>query len=156
MSELTHRRPDGAVHMVDVGGKPATRRVARAEATLRTRADVVELLAAGRLPKGEAIGVARVAGIMAAKQTSTLVPLCHPIPISSVEVDFVVGADDVTVTAEVSTVGGTGVEMEAITAATVAAISLYDMVKAVDRLAEIDGVRLLSKSGGKSGDWVRP
>ncbi|WP_394552380.1 cyclic pyranopterin monophosphate synthase MoaC [Agromyces sp. MMS24-JH15] len=156
MTELTHRRADGAVHMVDVGSKPPTRRVARAEATLVTRPDVVGLLAEGRLPKGEAIGVARVAGIMAAKQTPQLVPLCHPILIDAVEVDFDVREDRVVVTAEVATTGGTGVEMEAITAATVAAISLYDMVKAVDRLATIEGVRLVSKSGGKSGDWVRP
>jgi cyclic pyranopterin phosphate synthase len=157
---LSHVRDDGSAHMVDVTGKAETKRIATAQATLRTRPDVVARIAGGSLPKGEALGTARIAGIMAAKQTSTLIPLCHPLPIGSVTVDFAtsgpgVEGGSVVVTATVSTRGVTGVEMEALTAASVAALTLYDMIKAVDRLAVIDGIRVLQKQGGKSGDWSR-
>jgi cyclic pyranopterin phosphate synthase len=141
--------------MVDVTGKNETKRVATAQAVLRTRADVIVQLSDGSLPKGEALGTARIAGIMAAKQTSTLIPLCHPLPIGSVTVDFETSVDRVRVVARVSTRGVTGVEMEALTAASVAALTLYDMIKAVDKLAVIEAIHVLEKSGGKSGDWVR-
>ncbi|ARC56187.1 Cyclic pyranopterin monophosphate synthase accessory protein 2 [Frondihabitans sp. 762G35] len=153
--DLTHLRSDGSAHMVDVTGKAETTRTATAQAVLRTRADVVSRIADGTLPKGEALGTARIAGIMAAKQTSTLIPLCHPLPIGSVTVDFETAPESVRVTATVSTRGVTGVEMEALTAATVAALTLYDMIKAVDKLAVIEAVQVLEKSGGKSGDWSR-
>ncbi len=152
---LTHVRADGSAHMVDVSGKDVTTREATATATLRTRPDVVEQIFAADLPKGDALPVARVAGIMAAKKTPELVPLCHPLPISRVAVDFERLADGVRISATVRTRGVTGVEMEALTAATVAALTLYDMLKAVDRLAEIEQVKVLAKSGGKSGDWAR-
>ncbi|MFF0904546.1 UNVERIFIED_CONTAM: cyclic pyranopterin monophosphate synthase MoaC [Kocuria sp. CPCC 205316] len=152
---LTHVRADGSAHMVDVSDKAVTTREATATATLRTRPDVVEQVFAADLPKGDALPVARVAGIMAAKKTPELVPLCHPLPISKVTVDFERLVDGVRVTATVRTRGVTGVEMEALTAASVAALTLYDMIKAVDKLAEIDRVRVLAKSGGKSGDWAR-
>ncbi|MHA3684046.1 cyclic pyranopterin monophosphate synthase MoaC [Leucobacter sp. HY1910] len=152
-SRLTHLRADGSAHMVDVSDKAITKRTATAEALFVTRADVVAQLMAGDLPKGEALGTARVAGIMAAKRTWELVPLCHPLPISKVAVDFAAEGDCVRVTATVTTKGVTGVEMEALTAASVAALTLYDMTKAVDKHAEITGLRVLAKSGGKSGDW---
>ncbi|HEY1532010.1 MAG TPA: cyclic pyranopterin monophosphate synthase MoaC [Galbitalea sp.] len=155
MSDLTHLRKDGSAHMVDVSGKPATDRRAVAQAVLTTRSDVVQAVISGDLPKGEAVGTARIAGILAAKQTSSLIPLCHPLPITSITVD-ITGADDcVRVVATVATTSQTGVEMEALTAATVAALTLYDMIKAVDKLAVIGDVKVLEKSGGKSGDWVR-
>lgn len=152
---LTHLRDDGSAHMVDVSAKPVTVRRAVAQAVLETRPDVVDLVVAGSLPKGEAIGTARIAGIMAAKQTSTLIPLCHPLPISSIEIDITGMADRMTVIATVSTTAVTGVEMEAMTAASVAALTLYDMVKAVDKSARITDVMVLEKRGGKFGDWVR-
>lgn len=150
---LTHVRADGSAQMVDVSGKPSTVREAVAEATLETSADVVALIVRGGLPKGDALAVARVAGIMAAKQTSTLIPLCHPLPLSKVTVDFEPDGGRVRVIALARTTGRTGVEMEALTAASVAALTLYDMIKAVDNRAVITGTRVLSKSGGKSGDW---
>ncbi|GAA4671549.1 cyclic pyranopterin monophosphate synthase MoaC [Frondihabitans cladoniiphilus] len=153
---LSHLRSDGSAHMVDVTGKSETKRVATAQAVLRTRADVVAQIGDGSLPKGEALGTARVAGIMAAKQTSNLIPLCHPLPIGSVTVDFETSVDSVRILATVSTRGVTGVEMEALTAASVAALTLYDMIKAVDKLAVIEAIQVLEKSGGKSGDWARP
>ncbi|WP_066040516.1 cyclic pyranopterin monophosphate synthase MoaC [Herbiconiux solani] len=152
---LTHVTPDGSAHMVDVSDKAVTKRIASAQAVLHTRADVIALLAAGQLPKGEALAVARVAGIMAAKQTSTLIPLCHPLPISGVTIDFTVGETTVRITATVKTTGVTGVEMEALTAASVAALTVYDMIKAVDRAARVTDIEVLSKSGGASGDWSR-
>lgn len=152
-SELTHLRSDGSAHMVDVGGKPVTDRRAVAQAVLVTRRDVVSSVLSGDLPKGEAIGTARIAGIMAAKQTSSLIPLCHPLPLTAITVD-ITGADDrLTVIATVATSAVTGVEMEALTAASVSALTLYDMVKAVDKAAVITDIRVLEKRGGKSGDW---
>ncbi|THG28725.1 cyclic pyranopterin monophosphate synthase MoaC [Naasia lichenicola] len=151
---LTHVDADGAVLMVDVTDKQATTRRATAVATLVTRPDVIDLLVAGELPKGEALAVARVAGIMAAKQTSALIPLCHPLPLSGATIDLAPQGDRVLVTATVKTTGVTGVEMEALTAASVAALTLYDMIKAVDKHASIEGIHVVAKSGGKSGDWI--
>ncbi len=152
---LTHLRQDGSAHMVDVTDKAVTKRRAVAQAVLVTRPEVVSAVISGDLPKGEAVGTARIAGIMAAKPTSSLIPLCHPLPIGRIEID-ITGADDrLTVVASVSTTGVTGVEMEALTAASVAALTLYDMVKAVDARAVITDVLVREKQGGKSGDWAR-
>ena len=152
---LTHLRGDGSAHMVDVTDKAVTRRTASAQAILVTRADVVAAISDGSLPKGEAIGTARIAGIMAAKQTSTLIPLCHPLPLTKLDVDVTPEGDRVRIVATVTTKGVTGVEMEALTAATVSALTLYDMIKAVDNRAVISEVMVLAKEGGKSGDWSR-
>lgn len=150
---LTHVRADGSAHMVDVSTKPESTREATAQAVLHTSREVIALLAEGGLPKGDALAVARVAGILAAKKTPELIPLCHPLPIAKVTVDFELGPAAVTVIATVKTRGVTGVEMEALTAASVAALGVYDMVKAVDKHAVITDVKVLAKSGGKSGDW---
>ncbi|RXZ51236.1 cyclic pyranopterin monophosphate synthase MoaC [Agromyces fucosus] len=152
---LTHLRGDGSAHMVDVTDKAITRRTASAQAVLVTRTDVVDAIADGSLPKGEAIGTARIAGIMAAKQTSTLIPLCHPLPLTKLDVDITPEGDRVRIVATVTTKGVTGVEMEALTAASVSALTLYDMIKAVDNRAVITDVMVLAKAGGKSGDWSR-
>jgi cyclic pyranopterin phosphate synthase len=152
---LTHLRDDGSAHMVDVTDKAVTRRTASAQAVLVTRPDVVAAITDGSLPKGEAIGTARIAGIMAAKQTSTLIPLCHPLPLTKLDVDITPEGDRVLVVATVTTKGVTGVEMEALTAASIAALTLYDMIKAVDNRAVITDVMVLAKAGGKSGDWSR-
>ena len=152
---LTHLDEHGAAHMVDVSDKDETRREATAQAVLRSRPDVVERLIAGDLPKGEALAVARIAAIQAAKQTSNLIPLCHPLPLSAVSVEFEPAGDAVRIVVTVRTTGRTGVEMEALTAATVGALTLYDMVKGVDRAARITDAEVLAKSGGKSGDWRR-
>jgi cyclic pyranopterin phosphate synthase len=141
--------------MVDVTGKDATRRSAVAAGTLRTRADVVELIATGGLPKGDALATARVAGILAAKHTSDLIPLCHQLALTGVDVDFEIGEGEVGITATVRSTDRTGVEMEALTAVSVAALTLYDMLKAVDRGMVIENVGLLEKQGGKSGAWTR-
>lgn len=150
---LTHLGPDGSARMVDVGSKPETERRAIAQAVVSTTPEVLALLSTGGLPKGDALAVARIAGISGAKHTATLIPLCHPLPITSADVALELGSSAVTITATVATVGRTGVEMEALTAATVSALALYDMIKAVDRSAVIGDVRLLEKSGGKSGAW---
>lgn len=153
---LTHLDAQGRAQMVDVSHKPATTRVAIAEATLRLSPEVRDRLCRGDLPKGEALAVARVAGIQAAKATATLIPLCHPLPLAQVQVQFApVGADRITVRAEVRTTGPTGVEMEALTAASIAALTLYDMSKALCRDAVVETVQLLHKSGGKSGTFER-
>ncbi|MCE3292620.1 MAG: molybdenum cofactor biosynthesis protein [Arthrobacter sp.] len=140
--------------MVDVSGKSETTREATATATVRSTREVLALLGTGGLPKGDALAVARVAGIMAAKKTPDLIPLCHPLPISKVTVDFELGPETVDILATVKTRGVTGVEMEALTAASVAALSVYDMIKAVDKHAVLTDIRVLAKSGGKSGDWT--
>ena len=149
---LTHLRQDGSAQMVDVSAKAETTR--EATATVRTTAEVMALLGSGGLPKGDALAVARVAGIMAAKKTPELIPLCHPLPLSKVTVDFELGTESVAILATVKTRGVTGVEMEALTAAAVAALSVYDMVKAVDKHAVLTDIKVLAKSGGKSGDWT--
>lgn len=154
-SEFTHLAEDGSVRMVDVGAKDVTVRTAVAEAVLAIADEVRQLLFGGELPKGDALAVARVAAVMAAKRTSELVPLCHPIGLDAI--DVVVEETDtgarVEVTARVA--ARTGIEMEAMTGAAVGALALYDMVKGLDRNAEITAVRLLSKAGGRSGDWQR-
>ncbi len=150
---LTHVRADGAVHMVDVSAKQATARRAVASGAVVTRPDVVELIRAGELAKGEVLGVARVAGILAAKRTPELVPLCHPLPLTGIEVELAAEGDRVEIRAIVTTVGVTGVEMEALTAVSVAALTVYDMIKGVDRAAVIAELRVLEKDGGASGRW---
>ncbi|NNU26026.1 cyclic pyranopterin monophosphate synthase MoaC [Isoptericola sediminis] len=155
MSDLSHYRDDGAAHMVDVTAKDVTKRRATARGVLRTRADVVDRIASGDLPKGEAIATARIAGIMGAKRTPDLVPLCHPLPLSGVDLDLTPTGDHVEITATVKTTGRTGVEMEALTAVTVAGLTLYDMIKAVDKAAVLTDIEVVAKSGGKSGDWTR-
>ncbi len=151
---LTHLRQDGSAQMVDVSAKAETTREATAAATVRTTPEVMGLLGSGGLPKGDALAVARVAGIMAAKKTPELIPLCHPLPLSKVTVDFDLAPDSVSILATVKTRGVTGVEMEALTAASVAALSVYDMIKAVDKHAVLTDIKVLAKSGGKSGDWT--
>ncbi|MBU3751782.1 MAG: cyclic pyranopterin monophosphate synthase MoaC [Mycobacterium sp.] len=141
--------------MVEVGGKPATARTATAAGTVHTTAEVVALITAGGLLKGDALATARIAGIMAAKRTSDLIPLCHQINLSGVDVDFEITSGTVGIIATARTTGRTGVEMEALTAVAVAALTLYDMVKAVDPAARIDDVRLVRKEGGKTGVWTR-
>jgi len=141
--------------MVDVGAKPVTQREAVAECRVRMSAETVALVGGANLAKGDALGVARVAGIMAAKRTSDLIPLCHPLPITSVDVDFELETDAVRIIATARVTGQTGVEMEALTAAAVAGLTVIDMVKGVEKGVELEGVRLLSKTGGKSGPWRR-
>ena len=155
MTGLTHLDESGAAHMVDVAGKAVTAREAVATGRVRMSAAALEAIRAGSLAKGDALAVARVAGIMAAKRTSELIPLCHPLPITRAAVSFAFEEDAVAVTATVSTEGKTGVEMEALTAASIALLTLYDMGKALDKAMVIEDVRLLSKTGGKSGDWIR-
>lgn len=153
---LTHLDENGAARMVDVGGKPATARSATATGRIRMSAEVLAALADGSGPKGDALAAARIAGIMAAKKTAELIPLCHPLALDAVTVDFAVEADAIRVTATASLTGRTGVEMEAMTAASIALLTVYDMGKALDKAMIIEGVRLLAKSGGKSGDWRAP
>jgi cyclic pyranopterin phosphate synthase len=154
--QLTHLDQSGRAKMVDVGGKPATERRARARATVRMSPATAAALATGNVKKGDVLAVARIAGIQAAKRTDELIPLAHPLPISFVGVDAVVDAEAgiVTIEAEAATVSGTGVEMEAMVACTTAALTIYDMVKGLERGVEIAEVVLLSKSGGKH-DWTR-
>ncbi len=152
---LTHVDESGAARMVDVSAKDVTSRVAVASGRVQVSPEVVGLLRGEGVPKGDALGVARVAGIMAAKRTPDLVPLCHPLAISGVTVDLEVEDDAVAITATVKTTDRTGVEMEALTAVSVAALTVVDMVKAVDKRAVITDVRVEAKRGGKSGDWSR-
>ncbi len=153
---FTHLDESGAARMVDVSAKTVTAREAVATGRVSVSSDVVTLLRAGGVPKGDALGVARVAGIMAAKRTPDLVPLCHPIALSGVRVDLAVTDEAVEITATVRTADRTGVEMEALTAVSVAALTVIDMVKAVDKAAAIERVELAHKSGGRSGTWHRP
>ena len=141
--------------MVDVTAKDATRRTAVAAGTLHTTPEVVALIASGGLPKGDALATARVAGILATKRTSDLIPLCHQLALTGVDVDFEAGDEAVGITATVRSTDRTGVEMEALTAVSVAALTLYDMIKAVDPAARIDDIRVLRKEGGKTGGWTR-
>jgi cyclic pyranopterin phosphate synthase len=153
---LSHLDEAGAAHMVDVTAKDVTRRTAVAAGTVHTRPDVIALIASGGLPKGDALATARVAGIMAAKRTSDLIPLCHQLALTGVDVDFDIGDGSVRVSATVRTTDRTGVEMEALTAVSVAALTVYDMIKAVDPAARIDDIAVLRKDGGKTGTWERP
>lgn len=153
MSGLTHLDEAGAARMVDVSHKPTTSRAATAGGFIRMGAAAVEAIGSATLVKGDALAVARVAGIMAAKRTADLIPLCHPLALSAVEVALELEAGGIRCTATATTSGPTGVEMEALAAASVALLTIYDMAKAIDRAMVIEGVRLLAKSGGRSGDW---
>ena len=154
-SGLTHLNARGEAHIVDIGDKPVTARRAVARARLEARADTVAAIAGGTLKKGDALAVARIAGIMAAKKTADLIPLCHPIGLNRVEVEIAAEGGVLTITATAETHDRTGVEMEAMTAASVAALTLYDMAKGIDRAMRISTVELVEKSGGKSGDFTR-
>ena len=156
MSGLTHIDADGRARMVDVSDKPSTDREAVAEGFVRLAPETLALAVSGQGRKGDVRAVAEIAGVMAAKRTSDLIPMCHPLDISKAEVAVEVDAGRLKVTARVRTTGRTGVEMEALTAVSVACLTLYDMLKAADRGMVIEDVRLLSKSGGRSGDWVHP
>ena len=153
---FTHLDDSGAARMVDVTGKSVTSRSAAARGRVEVSAEVIALLRGEGVPKGDAIATARIAGIMAAKRTPDLVPLCHPLAISGVEVDLQVTDDAVVIEATVRTADRTGVEMEALTSVTVAALTVIDMVKAVDKAARITDVEVVAKSGGRSGTWTRP
>jgi cyclic pyranopterin phosphate synthase len=153
---LTHIDADGRARMVDVSDKPSTDREAVAEGFVRLAPETLALAVSGQGRKGDVRAVAEIAGVMAAKRTSDLIPMCHPLDISKAEVAVEVDAGRLKVTARVRTTGRTGVEMEALTAVSVACLTLYDMLKAADRGMVIEDVRLLSKSGGRSGDWVHP
>jgi len=153
---LTHVDASGNARMVDVSQKRVTIREATASGRLRTTSEVIELLRQNGLPKGDALAVARVAGIAGAKRTPDLVPLCHPVALHAVTVELAVRDDSVEITATTRTADRTGVEMEAITAVMAAALTLYDMVKAVDRAAQLTDIQLVHKSGGRSGEWNRP
>ena len=157
MSELTHLDASGQARMVDVGDKPASERRALAQATVRVSPQTARIILAGDAPKGDVIGTARIAGIQAAKRTSELIPLCHPLALTFVGVEAAIDAEqgEIAIRAEARTTGPTGVEMEALTAVSVAALTIYDMVKGVERGAEIASVVLLEKSGGRSGEWRR-
>ena len=158
MSELTHLDAAGRARMVDVGAKPVSERRAVARAVVRVSPETAAKVAAGDAPKGDVLGVARIAGIQAAKRTAELIPLCHPLPLTFVGVEGSVDPEtgSIVLTAEARTTGQTGVEMEAMTAASVAALTVYDMVKGIERGAEIGEIVLLEKSGGRSGHWTRP
>lgn len=153
MSKLTHLDDAGAAHMVDVGAKAVTQREAIAEGRITMTAEALAAIRDGTAKKGDVVAVARVAGIMAAKKTSELIPLCHPVALTSVTVDFEIEDGGVRVLATARTAGQTGVEMEALTAASAALLTLYDMAKALDKAMVMSGIRLLAKSGGRSGDW---
>ena len=155
---LTHFDAQGQAHMVDVGGKPETRRVARATGTIRMQPATLAVIAGGHAKKGDVLGIARIAAIQAAKRTADLVPLCHPLPLTHVQVEFAVDAAAAAVhcTVQCETLGRTGVEMEALTAVQVGLLTVYDMVKAIDRGMVMENIRVLEKHGGKSGDWTAP
>ncbi|PRC92394.1 cyclic pyranopterin monophosphate synthase MoaC [Solimicrobium silvestre] len=153
-SELTHFDASGQAHMVDVSSKAATHRVARASGSITMQPATFALIASGSAKKGDVLGVAKIAAIMAAKRTSDLIPLCHPLAITRVTVDFELVDNSVICTAQVETIGPTGVEMEALTAVQIGLLTIYDMTKAVDRGMVMTNIRVLEKHGGKSGDWV--
>lgn len=153
---LTHFDPAGQAHMVDVGAKNETHRVAIASGSIRMKPETLAIIQSGNAKKGDVLGIARIAAIMGAKRTSDLVPLCHPLALTRVAVDFVIDVEgsSITCTAQVETFGKTGVEMEALTAVQIGLLTIYDMCKAVDREMVMTDVRVLEKHGGKSGDWV--
>jgi len=157
-SPLTHFDAQGQAHMVDVAAKPETHRIARATGSIRVLPETLKLIAEGTAKKGDVIGIARIAAIQAAKRTADLIPLCHPLPLTRVAVEFELdpAASEVRCTVQAETLGRTGVEMEALTAVQVGLLTIYDMCKAADRGMEMTGIRLLEKHGGKSGDWVAP
>lgn len=156
MSKLTHLDDAGAAHMVDVGGKPATARRAVASGRITMSPEALAAIRAGNAPKGDVLGTARIAGIMAAKRTGELIPLCHPLGLEAVNIEFAYEDAAICATATASLTGKTGVEMEAMTAVSVALLTIYDMAKAIDKGMVIKGVRLIAKTGGKSGDWAAP
>lgn len=156
MAKLTHLDESGAARMVDVGGKKETARTAVAAGRIRMTDGALAAIRDGDAPKGDVLAAARIAGIMAAKKTGELIPLCHPLGLESVSIDFAFQDGAVTATATASLTGKTGVEMEAMTAVSVALLTIYDMAKSVDKAMVIEGVRLLSKTGGKSGEWTAP
>ncbi|WP_294194621.1 cyclic pyranopterin monophosphate synthase MoaC [uncultured Sphingomonas sp.] len=154
MADLTHLDHDGAAHMVDVGDKAVTRRAATATGTIAMSPDALAAIRAGTVKKGDVLSVARIAGIMAAKRTSDLIPLCHPLAITRVSVELAPIDGGITATATVATDGKTGVEMEALTAVSTALLTIYDMAKAIDKAMVIKDIRLLEKHGGRSGTWA--
>jgi cyclic pyranopterin phosphate synthase len=156
MSKLTHLDHKGAAQMVDVGGKASTVRRAIASGRITMTEEALAAIRAGNAPKGDVLGTARIAGIMAAKRTGELIPLCHPLGLEAVNIDFNYEEGAIRATATASLTGKTGVEMEAMTATSVALLTIYDMAKAIDKGMVIEGVRLIAKSGGKSGDWKAP
>lgn len=153
MNGLTHLDSAGNARMVDVGSKAETHRVAIAKGAIRMNAATLAAIAAGNAPKGDVLGTARIAGIMAAKKTGDLIPLCHPLALDAVNIDFELVEDGVECTATASLTGKTGIEMEALTAVSIALLTVYDMAKALDKGMVIEGVRLIEKRGGKSGTW---
>tara|TARA_B100000287_G_scaffold399599_1_gene418068 strand:- start:177 stop:650 length:474 start_codon:yes stop_codon:yes gene_type:complete len=155
MGDFTHLDDQGRARMVDVGDKASSRRKAIARAEIHMSAETIQALTQGGIPKGDVLAVARVAGIQAAKKTAELIPLCHPLPLTSVTVEFEIKEDRVEIESKAETFGQTGVEMEALTACSVAALTIYDMCKALDRMMVIESVALWEKEGGKSGDWKR-
>lgn len=155
MTKLTHLDAAGAAHMVDVSGKAVTAREAMAAGRIRMSSEALEAIRDGSLAKGDALAVARLAGIMAAKRTSELIPLCHPLPLTRVSLELAFETDSIAATATVATDAKTGVEMEALTAVSIALLTLYDMAKAIDKAMTIEDIVLVKKTGGKSGDWVR-
>lgn len=156
MNDLTHLDEQGNARMVDVGGKADTRRIAVASGRIRMAPEALAAIRDGNAPKGDVLAAARIAGIMAAKKTAELIPLCHPLAIDSVTLDFAFEVGSVRASATVSLSGKTGVEMEAMTATSVALLTIYDMAKALDKAMVIEDVRLLEKRGGKSGEWRAP
>jgi len=156
MTRLTHLDERGAARMVDVGGKAETARSATATGVIRISGEALRAVREGSGPKGDVLATARIAGILAAKKTGELIPLCHPLALDAVSLDFAFEEDAVRATAKASLSGRTGVEMEALTAVSVALLTIYDMAKALDKAMVIEGVRLLEKTGGKSGDWRAP
>tara|TARA_B100002051_G_scaffold47928_2_gene42549 strand:+ start:445 stop:918 length:474 start_codon:yes stop_codon:yes gene_type:complete len=152
---FSHLDPDGQAHMVDISEKQDSKRTAKAKATISMAKETIVALQQGDLPKGDVFAVARVAGIQAAKRTGDIIPLCHPLMLSSVKVEFEIIDDKVEIEAEVTTVGRTGVEMEALTACSVSALTIYDMCKSMDKRMEITDLALLQKTGGLSGDFIR-
>ena len=153
MTKLTHLDDQGKAQMVDIGAKAESQRVAVAEGRITMSAAALEAIRDGAVPKGDVLAAARIAGIMAAKKTAELIPLCHPLALDAVAVDFTLEDDGVRVTATASLIGRTGVEMEAMTSVSVALLTIYDMAKAIDKGMVISGIRLLEKRGGKSGHW---
>ena len=156
MADLTHLDAQGNARMVDVGGKAATQRVAIASGRIRMSAEALAAIRDGDVPKGDVLAAARIAGIMAAKKTAELIPLCHPLALDTVGVDFSFEDEALRVSATAALTGKTGVEMEALTAASVALLTIYDMAKALDKGMVIEDLRLIEKRGGKSGDWKAP
>ena len=156
MNDLTHLDAQGKARMVDVGGKAETHRVAVAAGCICMSGQALDAIRDGTVPKGDVLAAARIAGIMAAKKTADLIPLCHPLGLDAVAIDFALLDDGVEVTATASLTARTGVEMEAMMAVSIALLTIYDMAKAVDKAMVIDAVRLIEKRGGKSGDWKRP